>query len=57
METGRPLRQSMRDMPVKSCVNYLVLFREPFGETPADCGLEPDKAAVLRNIAEKVILR
>ena len=42
---------------LKSCVNYLVLFGEPFGETPADCGLEPEKAAVLRSIAEKVILK
>lgn len=41
---------------LKSCVNYLLLFGEPFGESPADCGLEPKKTAVLRSIAEKIVL-
>jgi hypothetical protein len=41
---------------LKSCVNYLLLFGEPFGDSPADCGLDPKKTAVLRKVAEKIIL-
>ena len=41
---------------LKSCVNYLILFGEPFGENPSDCGLDPKKAAALRSIAEAVVL-
>lgn len=40
---------------LKSCVNYLVLFGEPFGDSPADCGLDKKKTAVLRSIAEKCV--
>lgn len=42
---------------LKSCVNYLTLFGEPFGEHPSDCGLEAAKAAALRDIAEKIVLK
>lgn len=48
--------QSVYGSYLKSCVNYLQLFGEPFGENPADCGIEPKKAAVLRSIAEKIVL-
>ena len=48
--------QSVYGSYLKSCVNYLRLFGEPFGENPADCGIEPKKAAVLRSIAEKIVL-
>ena len=41
---------------LKSCVNYLLLFGEPFGENTSDCGLEKDRAAALRNIAEIIVL-
>ena len=41
---------------LKSCVNYLVLFKEPFGENPSDCGIDPKKAAALRSIAATVVL-
>lgn len=40
---------------LKSCVNYLVIFGGPFGENPSDCGLDPKKAAALRDIAEAVV--
>ena len=40
---------------LKSCVNYLVIFGESFGENPSDCGLDPKKAAALRGIAEAVV--
>lgn len=41
---------------LKACVNYLVLFGERFGSDPADCGLNPDRAAYLRSVAEQVVL-
>lgn len=41
---------------LKSCVNYLVLFGEPFGDDPSDCGLDPKRTAALRAIAEAVVL-
>ena len=41
---------------LKSCVNYLVLFGEPFGDNPSDCGLDPKRTAALRTIAEAVVL-
>lgn len=47
--------QSIYGSYLKSCVNYLVLFGEPFGENPSDCGVDPKKAAALRNIAETVV--
>lgn len=40
---------------LKSCVNYLVIFGEAFGENPSDCGLDSKKAAALRGIAEAVV--
>lgn len=41
---------------LKSCVNYLVLYGEPFGDSPSDCLLDPEIAAYLRSVAEKVVL-
>lgn len=41
---------------LKACVNYLLITGSPFSGTPADCGLEPDKAEYLRKAAEKAVL-
>ena len=41
---------------LKSCVNYLVIYREPFGDNPADCRVEAEVAAYLRSVAERVVL-
>ena len=41
---------------LKACVNYLVLFGEPFGEHPADCDVPAAEAAKLRAVAEKIVL-
>ncbi|WP_295940747.1 hypothetical protein [uncultured Alistipes sp.] len=41
---------------LKACVNYLVLYGERFGADPADCGLNPEKAAYLRSVAEQIVL-
>ena len=49
--------QSAYGSYLKSCVNYLLLYGEKFGGNPSDCGLEPDRAAALREIAESVVLK
>ncbi|MBQ2451834.1 MAG: hypothetical protein II276_00055 [Bacteroidales bacterium] len=48
--------QNLLGSYLKSCVNYLTLFGEPFGENPADCGIEPELARYLRSVAERVVL-
>ena len=42
---------------LKSCVNYLTIYGQPFGPSPADCGIEPEIAAYLRSVAERVVLK
>ena len=42
---------------LKSRVNYLTIYGEPFGPSPADCGIEPEIAAYLRSVAERVVLK
>ena len=41
---------------LKACVNYLILFGEPFGSHPADCDIPAADAAKLREIATKIVL-
>ena len=41
---------------LKACVNYLMITGEPFHGTPADCSLEPSKAATIRAAAERAVL-
>lgn len=48
--------QSVLGSYLKSCVNYLVLYGEPFGPAPSDCLLDPETAAYLRSVAERVVL-
>lgn len=40
---------------LKSCVNYLLLFGEPFDANVPDCKVEPETAAKLRRIAAETI--
>ena len=49
--------QSLLGSYLKSCVNYLTIFGEPFGESPADCGLDSEIAAYLRTAAERTVLK
>jgi hypothetical protein len=49
--------QSVYGSYLKSCVNYLVLYGEPFGPTPADCLLEPEVTSYLRKVAERAVLK
>lgn len=48
--------QSVLGSYLKSCVNYLVLYAQPFGDSTSDCILDPETAAYLRNVAERVVL-
>ena len=48
--------QSLYGSYLKSCVNYLVIFKTPFGPAPADCLVEPEIAAYLRKVAEQTVL-
>lgn len=48
--------QSIYGSYLKSCVNYLMIFGEPFGENPSDCGLDEKKTEILRSVAEKIVL-
>ena len=48
--------QSLYGSYLKSCVNYLVIFKTPFGPAPADCLVEPEIASYLRKVAEQVVL-
>ncbi len=48
--------QSAYGTYLKSCVNYLVLFGEEFVGKVPNCGLDPEKAAYLRRIAEQTVL-
>lgn len=48
--------QSVYGAYLKACVNYLVLYGEAFGSSPANCGIESSKAAYLRSVAEQVVL-
>lgn len=41
---------------LKACVNYLVIFGEPFGENTSNGGCDPAVAARLRDIAERTVL-
>ena len=41
---------------LKACVNYLILFKEPFSDKAGNCSLDAEKAAYLRSLAERVVL-
>ena len=49
--------QSVLGSYLKSCVNYLVLYKKPFGDSPSDCLQDPEVAAYLRSVAERVVLK
>ena len=40
---------------LKACVNYLILFGEPFGDNPADCEIPHDIAVRLRQAATEIV--
>jgi hypothetical protein len=48
--------QSYYGSYLKACVNYLMITGEPFNENVANCGIDPQKAEILRKAAEKTVL-
>lgn len=49
--------QSALGTYLKACVNYLLIFGEPFSAKATDCGNDYEKAAYLRMLAERVVLK
>lgn len=41
---------------LKACVNYLLMFGTKFDANASDCGLDQEKCAYLRSVAERVVL-
>ncbi|MGM9738931.1 MAG: hypothetical protein ACI3ZT_11040 [Candidatus Cryptobacteroides sp.] len=48
--------QSENGSYLKACINYLVLFGQPFDNKASDCGLPSDTASYLRSVAERIVL-
>ena len=46
--------QSASGSYLKSCVNYQLIYHQPFDERVTDCELDPEQAAFLRSLAERV---
>lgn len=42
---------------LKSCVNYLLIYGQPFTANASDCGMNPEWCSYLRKVAEKVVLK
>ena len=49
--------QSAYGSYLKACVNYLIAFGEKFSGKVSDCGLDPQKTAELRKVAEMTVLK
>lgn len=49
--------QSALGTYLKSCVNYLLIYQAPFTPPVSDCGNDPEQAAYLRRVAERVVLK
>ncbi len=49
--------QSYAGSYLAAAVAYLTIYKQPFGNTPADCKLKPEIAAYLRSVAERVVLK
>lgn len=49
--------QSALGTYLKSCVNYLLIYKEPFHGEVANCGNDAATCAYLRSVAERVVLK
>lgn len=49
--------QSALGTYLKSCINYLLIFREPFTVDATSCGYDEDSCRYLRGLAERVVLQ
>ena len=48
--------QSREGAYLKACINYLLIYKQPFTTTVSDCGVKRKTAAIIRKIAEQVVL-
>lgn len=49
--------QSYAGSYLAAAVAYLTVYKQPFGSAPANCKLNPEIAAYLRSVAERVVLK
>ena len=49
--------QSYAGSYLAAAVAYLVVYKQPFGENPANCKLSSEVAQYLRSVAERVVLK
>ena len=42
---------------LKACVNYLLIYHQPFTSEASNCNLDAQQAAALRHVAEKTVLK
>lgn len=49
--------QSALGTYLKSCINYLLIYGEPFNENATDCGYGAEQTAYLRKLAERIVLK
>lgn len=49
--------QSYSGSYLAAAVAYLTVYKQPFGDNPANCKLDAETAAYLRSVAERVVLK
>lgn len=49
--------QSIYGSYLKTCVNYLLIYHTAFDQNASNCTLEPEVAAYLRSVAQRVVLK
>ena len=49
--------QSASGAYLKACVNYLLIYQQPFTSEASNCNLDAQQAATLRHVAERTVLK
>ena len=48
--------QSREGAYMKACINYLLIYKQPFTAEVSNCGVKAETAKIIREIAERVVL-
>ena len=48
--------QSREGAYMKACINYLLIYKQPFTSSVSNCGVRVQTAQIIRDIAEQVVL-
>lgn len=48
--------QSREGAYMKACINYLLIYKQPFTSSVSNCGVRAQTAQIIRDIAEQVVL-